>query len=128
MFKTTMPLFIQREEKGKLITEEKTIDLTIDTSVFSEQRWEDNFPKQAEKETLTNYIARIQKTKDKESLAYVLSSLKALYCLMKSSAFPDFESFASNFNLTDLNSLTKVVDRIKYIFNLALKSVTTPKN
>lgn len=129
MFKTTMPIFEQKETKGKLITTEKTIEVTIDTSVFSEQRWEDNFPKQSEKETLMNYVSRIQNSQNKNSLAYVLSGLKALFCFMKSSNFPDFESFASNFNLADANSLTKVVERLKYIFNLALNSSTsTPKN
>lgn len=129
MFKTTMPIFEQKEVKGKLITVEKTIEVTIDTSVFSEQRWEDHFPKQAEKETLTNYVSRIQKTKNKKCIAYVLSGLKALYCFIKSSNFPDFESFASNFNLADSNSLNKTVERIKYIFNLVLNSSTSsPKN
>lgn len=129
MFKTTMPIYEQKEVKGKLITTEKTIEVVIDTSVFSEQRWEDNFPKQAEKETLTSYIARILKTKNKNSIAYVLSGLKALYCLIKSSSFPDFESFASNFNLADEKSLNKAVNRLQYIFNLALNSSTSyPKN
>lgn len=129
MFKTTMPIYEQKEVKGKLITTEKTIEAVIDTFVFSEQRWEDNFPKQAEKETLTSYIARILKTKNKNSIAYVLSGLKALYCLIKSSSFPDFESFASNFNLADEKSLNKAVNRLQYIFNLALNSSTSsPKN
>ncbi len=129
MFKTTMPIYEQKEVKGKLITTEKTIEVVIDTFVFSEQRWEDNFPKQAEKETLTSYIARILKTKNKNSIAYVLSGLKALYCLIKSSSFPDFESFASNFNLADEKSLNKAVNRLQYIFNLALNSSTSsPKN
>lgn len=129
MFKTTMPIYEQKEVKGKLITIEKTIEVVIDTSVFSEQRWEDNFPKQAEKETLMSYISRIIKTKNKNSIAYVLSGLKALYCLIKSSSFPDFESFASNFNLADEKSLNKAVNRLQYIFNLALNSSTSsPKN
>lgn len=129
MFKTTMPIFEQKEIKGKLITTEKTIEVTIDTSVFSEQRWEDSFPKQSEKETLMNYVSRLQKVKNKNTLAYSLSGLKALFCFIKSSHFPDFESFASNFNLVDIKSLTKVVERLKYIFNLVLNSSTsTPKN
>lgn len=129
MFKTTMPLFEQKEVNGKLISTEKTIEVTIDTSVFSEQRWEDHFPKQAQNETLMNYVSRLQKAKNKQSIAYVLSGLKALYCFLKSSNFPDFESFASSFNLADSNSLNKVVERIRYIFNLALNSSTsTPKN
>lgn len=129
MFKTTMPIFEQKEVKGRLINTKKTIEVTIDTSVFAEQRWEDNFPKQAEKETLMNYVSRIIKKKNQKTIAYVLSSLKAIYCFMKSSDFPDFETFAQNFNLTQEKALNELVDRMTYIFKLALgSSTTTPKN
>lgn len=128
MFKTTMPIFEQVEQDGKLITNRKEISVVIDTSIYSEQRWETHFPKQAEKETLTAYVSRINNNRN-NSTGYVLSCLKALFCFIKANEFPDFETFCQQFNLADQKALNEIVERISYIFNIALtSSVASPKN
>lgn len=128
MFKTTMPIFEQIEKDGSLVTNKREITVMIDTSIFSEQRWETHFPQQAEKETLAAYVSRINSNKS-SSAAYVLSCLKALFCFIKSTEFPDFESFCQQFNLVDQKALNEITERINYIFNIALtSSVATPKN
>lgn len=128
MFKTTMPIFEQIEQNGKLVTNRKEISVIIDTSIYSEQRWEIHFPHQAEKETLTAYVSRISNNKS-NSTSYVLGCLKALFCFIKANEFPDFESFCQQFNLADQNSLNEITERINYIFNIALtSSAASPKN
>ena len=54
MIKTTLPTFETSldEKTKKLVTVEKEIVVTIDTSLFAEQRWEANFPHNAKNETL----------------------------------------------------------------------------
>ena len=75
----------QIDAEGKLAVNKKNINVAIDTSLFAEERWEQNFPHNAKNETLFAYIERMKAAGTIENKAYILSNLKALYCFMEGS-------------------------------------------
>lgn len=53
MIKTTLPVVEKQiDAEGKLVVNKKNINVAIDTSLFAEERWEQNFPHNAKSETL----------------------------------------------------------------------------
>lgn len=125
MIKTKLPV-IEKEldATGKLVVKESEIDVAIDTSLFAEERWEQFFPQNAKTETLFAYVERIGAARLTESKAHILSNLKALYCFMESDKLADWKSFLKLFDLSDAEYLTRLVDKIKYVFEIALSSST----
>ena len=84
MIKTKLPVQEKEiNEQNKLVKTERQIDVEIDTSLFAEERWEQNFPHNAKNETLFAYVERIRKAGLMESKAHILSNLKALYCFLE---------------------------------------------
>lgn len=131
MITTTLPVLDTEldEAESKLIKKPRDIKVKIDTSLFAEERWEKNFPAQAKTETLFNYVERVQeKGLASTDTATVLSNLKALYCFMEGDEIADFKSFLQLFNLADTNHLQKLVDKIKFVFEIALQSAVDGKN
>lgn len=131
MITTTLPVLETEldEAAKKLIKKPREIKVKIDTSLFAEERWEKNFPAQAKTETLFNYVERVQeKGLASTDTATVLSNLKALYCFMEGDEIADFKSFLQLFNLADTNHLQKLVDKIKFVFEIALQSAVDGKN
>ena len=125
MIKTKLPVQEKEiNEQNKLVKTERQIDVEIDTSLFAEERWEQNFPHNAKNETLFAYVERIRKAGLMESKAHILSNLKALYCFLESKELPDFKSFLKLFDLADAEYLTRLVDKIKFVFEIALKTAT----
>lgn len=48
MIKTTLPVVEKQiDAGGKLVVNKKNINVAIDTSLFAEERWEQNFPHNA---------------------------------------------------------------------------------
>ena len=126
MLKTTLPIIEKHiDENNNLVTNEKNIEVQIDTSLFAEERWEANFPHNAKNETLFSYIERVKNTGLIESKAHILSNLKALYCFLEGKDIADFKSFCQLFDLADGDYITRLVDKMKSVFNLVLKSSTT---
>lgn len=125
MIKTKLPVQEKEiNEQNKLVTTKRQIDVEIDTSLFAEERWEQNFPHNAKNETLFAYVERIRKVGLMESKAHILSNLKALYCFLESKELPDFKSFLKLFDLADAEYLTRLVDKIKFVFEIALQTAT----
>lgn len=124
MITTKLPIIDKQidEQNNKILTNERDIDVTIDTSIFAEERWEANFPNNAKKETLFAYIERVKNAGLIESKAHILSNLKALYCFMEGKDIADFKSFCQLFDLADEAYLNKLIDKMKFVFNLVLKS------
>ena len=58
MIKTTLPVVEKsiNEQAKKIVVNKKSINVTIDTSLFAEERWEQNFPVNAKRETLFAYM------------------------------------------------------------------------
>lgn len=126
MIKTKLPVLDKEldETQKKVVFHPREIDVEIDTSLFAEERWEQNFPQNAKNETLFAYVERIQKSGLMESKAHILSNLKALYCFLESKELPDFKSFLKLFDLADAEYLTRLVDKIKFVFEIALSTAT----
>jgi hypothetical protein len=116
------------DKDNNVIVTDKEIAVDIDTSLLAEERWEINFPKLAERETLFAYIARI-KVGNNITPANILSSLKALYCFIESKEIADYKEFLRMFDLSDIEKLNDLVTKIQEAFELVLKSSTaSPKN
>lgn len=130
MIKTTLPVVEKQiDEEGKLAVNKKNINVAIDTSLFAEERWEQNFPHNAKNETLFAYIERMKAAGTIENKAYILSNLKALYCFMEGSDIPDFKSFCQLFDLADGEYLNELIEKIKFVFEVVLNGSTgTAKN
>ena len=127
MLNTKLPIvkksFDETTQKLNVVQEE--IEVLVDTSLFAEERWEANFPINAKKETLFAYIERVKDTGLIESKANILSNLKALYCFLEGKDIADFKSFCQLFDLAEGEYLNKLIEKIKFIFELVLKSSTT---
>lgn len=123
MIKTKLPIVEKTidEIEQRLIVKEREIDVMIDTSLFAEERWEKNFPHNAQRETLFAYVGRV-KNAGKLDKAHILSNLKALYCFMEGEEIADFKSFCQLFDLADGEHLKKLIDKIKFVFELVLSS------
>lgn len=126
MIKTKIPV-LEKEigADNKLVKIEREIEVEIDTSLFAEERWEQQFPHNAKNETLFAYVERIQKSGLAESKAHILSNLKALYCFLESKELSDFKSFLRLFDLAEGEYLTRLVEKIKFVFEIALSTATT---
>lgn len=126
MIKTKLPVFESHidEKTNKLVVVDKEIDITIDTSLFAEERWEANFPHNAKNETLFAYIERLKNDGSLDS-AHVMSHLKALYCFLEGDDIADFKSFCQLFTITDTKRLAKLVAKIKGVFEIIIDSATT---
>lgn len=126
MIKVKLPVFESHidETSKKLVVIDKEIEVAIDTSLFAEERWEANFPHNAKNETLFAYIERLQ-AENKIDPAHVLSNLKALYCFLEGDAIADFKSFCQMFDAVDPPRLAKLIEKIKYVFEIVLSSATT---
>ncbi len=130
MLKTTLPKYSSSidESRNEIVTTKVYISVTIDTSIFAQQRWEANFPVQAATETLFAYIERIQ-TNEVLDIATAISQLKALYCLLEADEISTFKSFLQMFDLSNAKCFEELTDRIRYVFNLVLNSASaSPKN
>lgn len=127
MLNTKLPIvkksFDETTQKLNVVQEE--IEVSVDTSLFAEERWEANFPINAKKETLFAYIERVKDAGLIESKANILSNLKALYCFLEGKDIADFKSFCQLFDLAEGEYLNKLIEKIKFIFELVLKSSTT---
>lgn len=108
----------------KLVVKEGEIKCAIDTSLMAEERWEQNFKHNAEKETLFAYIERVQNAGLAESPAHVLSNLKALYCFIESDDLPDWKAFVRLFDLASGDYLKRLCAQIKRVFEIALSAAT----
>lgn len=126
MIKTKLPVIEKEidESTGKLVVKESEIDVAIDTSLFAEERWEQNFPLQAKSETLFAYVERVGAAGLVDNKAHILSNLKALYCFIESDKLADWKTFLKMFDLADMAYLTCLTDKIKYVFEIALSTAT----
>lgn len=126
MIKTKLPVIEKEidESTGKLVVKESEIDVAIDTSLFAEERWEQNFPLQAKSETLFAYVERVGAAGLVDNKAHILSNLKALYCFIESDKLADWKTFLKMFDLADTAYLTRLTDKIKYVFEIALSTAT----
>lgn len=119
-----LPILEQKFVDGKIIPTEKIADFEVDTSIYSEERWEQNFPILAEKEGLFQYIARIQDNSITERVR-VSSMLKAIYCFIESDEIPTYKHFAKMINLSTPEYTTRILESLKNAFKAILNGSST---
>lgn len=119
-----LPIIRKSIVNDEIHIEQGSITLDIDTSVYSEERWERHFPSLAEKEGLFQYIERIQAgaVTDRVKIACML---KAIYCFVESSDLPDYKSFAMLFDLAVPEYTEKLITCLKGSFEKILGGSST---
>lgn len=116
-----LPILHQEIAGEELISKETTVQFDLDTSVYSEERWEQNFPNMAAHEGLFQYIERVQKNSLTERVK-VAAMLKAIFCFLESDEIRSYKSFAQMFNLANSEYTEKLISALITAFKLVLRS------
>lgn len=117
--KIFLPFLKQSLEDNQVINEKVEIPFILDTSVYSEERWEQNFPALASKEGLFQYIERIQSGAVTERVK-VACMLKAIYCFIESDQINSYKEFAQMFVLSVPEYTEELITRLKSAFDMVL--------
>lgn len=115
-----LPLLKQEMVGEEILTTEKDVKFEIDTSVYSEERWEINFPHLAQHEGLFSYIERISENAISEKVK-VIAMLKAIYCFIESKEVSSYKEFAKMFILSAPEYVSKLISKLTFAFKLVLK-------
>lgn len=116
-----LPMLKQEIVGEEVVSTESTVVFDLDTSVYSEERWEQNFPRLAEHEGLFSYIDRVQKESISDRVK-VASMLKAIYCFIESEDIHSYKEFAKMFVLSAPEYTERLISRLVSAFKLILGS------
>ena len=122
--KIKLPIIHKKLVDDSVVIEESFINLELDTSVYSEERWEQHFPVQAQHEGLFQYVERIQAGAVNDRVK-VACMLKAVFCFVESEDLPDYKSFAKLFDLATPEYTERLIQCLKGAFNAVLNSSST---
>lgn len=117
--KVQIPILKQELKDNQLINTESTAVFDLDTSVYSEERWEQNFPLLAAHEGLFQYIERVQQNALTEKVK-VVSMLKAIFCFIESDSITSYKDFAKMFSLSVPEYTTKLIESLTNSFKIIL--------
>ena len=117
--KVHIPVLKQEMKDGQLVNTETSAVFDLDTSVYSEERWEQNFPHLASHEGLFQYIERIQKESVTEHVK-IACMLKAIYCFIESDEITSYKEFAKLFNLALPEYTSRLISCLVDAFKLIL--------
>lgn len=121
--KIQIPILKQQIKDNEIISEEIISDFDIDTSIYSEERWEQNFPVLAAHEGLFEYVGRIQ-DKAITDRVRVASMLKAIYCFIESEDIHSYKEFAQMFNLAVPEYTERLISTLKNSFSLIINGAS----
>ena len=122
--KIRLPILEQTLDGDTLVSKERDLALTLDTSVYSEERWEQHFPTLAAKEGLFEYISRVQENAVGDRVR-VACMLKAIYCFIESEDLPSYKDFAQMFNLATPEYTERMINSLRSAFKLILNGSST---
>ena len=118
----TLPVIKSSKIFGKKIrrkySEEK---FTLDMSLAAEERFERKFPEVAKSIDLQQYMENVNNG-GTMSRAKLLSMLKCLYCWFDTQY--SFTEFLQHFDISDIDYITKLVERLKTVFGIILEEAT----
>lgn len=126
--RATIPIIKQEydEKSNSVKTTNGILQVDIDTSVYSEERWEKFFPTNAAREGLFQYIERLASVKNAVGeRAYVASILKAVYCFIESDELPTYKDFAQLFILSDADYVHKLIQSLLNLFTAIIGDSAT---
>lgn len=118
--KIQLPVLHEEIVLDELVQTETLETFDLDTSVYSEERWEKHFPQMAEKEGLFAYIERVSKTKTTDRVR-VISMLKAVFCFIESEKVSTYKEFAQMFSLSSTEYTNRLIDTLKKAFETVLR-------
>lgn len=113
--KITLPILQQDLVDNKVQTQEKLIEFKLDTSVYSEERWEIHFPLLAKNESLFEYIDKVHNNAISDRVK-IACMLKAIYCFIDSDDLPSYKEFAQLFNLATPNYTSNLIESLRAAF------------
>lgn len=120
----TIELPIQKRsinpETEEILVTERSAKFELDTSVYSEERWEQNFPALAEKEGLFQYISRIQEGAVTERVK-VICMMKAIFCFIESREITTYKDFVQMFDLATPEYTERLIAKLHNAFKLILQ-------
>lgn len=119
MIKFTLPILQQELVGKKIISTKKEMTCFLDISATAQEVWEREFPVQAQKEGLFDYIERIRiiaSDKEKVLIPTIISALKAIYCMIKFEKPMSKDEFLSLFSFTDIDYFNDLVQRLLDVF------------
>lgn len=99
--------------------EREEITFNLDTSAYSELRYEQYFKEQLPDKSLTDFVIRMSRITDNEVKSNYLSVLKVLYCYLESDKTPTFIDFIKLF---DVSIADELLQKVQQIFKLAVSS------
>lgn len=117
--KVQIPILEQELVDEQIVSKETTAVFDLDTSVYSEERWEQNFPQLAKHEGLFQYIERVQNNALTERVK-VACMLKAIFCFIESDKVSSYKEFAQMFNLAVPEYTEKLIDALTKSFKLII--------
>ena len=117
--KIELPILEQKLEGDALVKSERLAIFDIDTSVYSEERWEQNFPALAANEGLFQYIERVNKGAVTDRVR-VSCMLKAIYCFIESAEVPTYKHFAQMIVLSDPEYTSRLISGLENAFKSIL--------
>ena len=118
--------FIRRDEivDGKRVFETEEREVNVDGTLAAQMCWEAKFPEMAQRESIVDYVGRIQETQSRE-ISVVISQLKALYCFLETDL--PFEKFVKMFDVSKREYFEDLVGRLRAAFE-AIFSEASEKN
>lgn len=116
MIKIKLPILNQEVKDGKFISEKSEINCFLDVSALSQEIWEREFPQQAQKEALFDYMDRVIKQPD--NLTKAISIIKILYCFIHFEKPTTKDEWLRMFNLLDADYIKELIDTISNVFKL----------
>lgn len=117
--KVQIPILEQELVDEQVVNKETIAVFDLDTSVYSEERWEQNFPQLSAKEGLFQYIERVQKNALTERVK-VACMLKAIFCFIESDKITSYKEFAKMFNLAVPEYTSKLIETLTKSFKMIL--------
>jgi hypothetical protein len=117
--KIKLPLLKQQLVDGQVVSTETEAVFDIDTSVYSEERWEQNFPVLASHESLFQYIERVQ-ANSLTARVQIACMLKAIYCFIESDSLSSYKEFAQMFNLAAPDYTERLITTLTEAFKAIL--------
>lgn len=120
MIKFRLPVLEQELVGKEIVSSTKEMVCFLDISAAAQEVWEREFPVQAKREGLFDYIERVkeQTSGEKPSISSVVSALKAIYCMIKFEKPMTKDEFLSLFSFTDKQYFNDLVARLLSIFEV----------
>ena len=117
--KIQIPVLNQEMIEDVVVNKESNLVVDIDTSIYSEERWEQNFPNLAKHEGLFQYIERVQNNSLTDRVK-VAGMLKAIFCFIESDRISSYKEFAQMFNLAVPEYTEKLIDTLLKSFKMII--------